>query len=165
MKPRTFALPLILLVGAAFAQKASLLQLDLQQSLVHQEVVGGKTTERLVANPKNVLPGDVLSQVVTATNTSNKPMTAVKVNLPVPKGTQFVGLEPSLKTTPVQYSIDGGKTFAAAPLKRRVMVKENGKDVVREVEVQPNEYNAVRWNIPEIVAGQNQRVGFRIKVQ
>ena len=163
MKPHTLALPLLLLAGMALAQQVNLLSLSLQQSLV--QAANGKAQERLVSSPKSVLPGDVLSQVVTAQNRGERTLKDVHVSLPVPKGTQYISPESTLNVYPVQFSIDGGKTFAPAPLKRKVTVNENGKATVKEVVVKPSEYNAVRWIIPEVAAGKSQRVGFRVKVQ
>lgn len=165
MKPHTRLLPIALLTGFALAGQANPLSLSLQQSLVRQSTVGGKVTEQFVANPKGVQPGAVVSQVVTALNTGDKTLKSVNVSLPIPKGTHYLGPERTLNTYPTQYSIDGGKTFASAPLKRKVTLNENGKSVTKEVEVKPSEYTAVRWTIPEVAVGASQRVGFRVQVR
>ncbi|THF68068.1 DUF11 domain-containing protein [Deinococcus sp. Arct2-2] len=165
--------PLLLLTGAlltsvASAQAASPLTLTLSQALVRAVTVDGKATEQLAADPKNVRPGDVLSQMVTARNIGNKALTNVTVRLPVPKGTTYLKAETVMNTAlsnaKAEYSIDGGKTYATAPLKKIVMVTENGKSVKKEVEVKPSEYTNVRWMLPHIDAGTELKIGFRVQV-
>ncbi|WP_269546536.1 hypothetical protein [Deinococcus geothermalis] len=39
------------------------------------------------------------------------------------------------------------------------------KTVTREVEVNPNEYQAVRWTISTLNAGAEQKLGFRVQVK
>ncbi|UQN10160.1 hypothetical protein [Deinococcus sp. QL22] len=168
---RSYSL-LVLLTGAllssvALAQVAIPLTLTLAQALVRTVMVDGKATEQLVANPKGVGPGDVLSQFITARNTSGKALTNVMVRLPVPKGTTYLKPETAMnmaETAKAEYSIDGGKTYAAAPLKKTITVMENGKSLKKEVEVKPAEYTNVLWILPRIESGKEQKVGFRIQV-
>ncbi|AZI42542.1 hypothetical protein EHF33_07110 [Deinococcus psychrotolerans] len=158
----------ILLVGlvtsAALAQASSPLKLVLSQALVQTTTQDGKTVEKLAPDPKSVLPGAVLEQAVTATNTLGKVMTKVSVNLPVPVGTVYLNTLKSVETVQTLFSIDKGKTFAAAPLKKMITVTENGKSVEKEVEVKPAEYTNVRWMLGELAAGDSLKLGFRVKV-
>ncbi|MDB5046245.1 MAG: hypothetical protein JWQ08_2295 [Deinococcus sp.] len=165
--------PLVLLTGTllasvALAQAASPLTLTLAQALVKAVTVDGKTTEQLSASPKTVRPGDVLSQLVTARNTGAKALTNVTVRLPVPKGTTYLkpetAMDTALSNAKAEYSVDGGKTYAAAPLKKTITVLENGKSVKKEVEVKPAEYTNVRWILPRIKSGKDLKVGFRVQV-
>lgn len=165
--------PLVLLTGAlltsiAVAQAASPLTLTLGQALVKAVTVDGKATEQLTPDPKNVRPGDVLSQMVTARNMGSKALTNVTVRLPVPKGTTYLKAETPMNTAAsaakAEYSIDGGKTYASAPLTKMVTVTENGKSVKKEVEVKPSEYTNVRWMLARIDAGKDLKVGFRVQV-
>jgi uncharacterized repeat protein (TIGR01451 family) len=157
-----------LLTSAAVAQAASPLTLTLAQALVKAVTVDGKATEQLTASPKNVRPGDVLSQLVTARNSGSKALTNVTVRLPVPKGTTYLKPETAMNTAEsgakAEFSIDGGKTYAAAPLKKTITVTENGKSVKKEVEVKPSEYTNVRWILARIDAGKDLKVGFRVQV-
>lgn len=164
MKPQTLLLLLALPAGAALAQGSSPIVLTLQQSLVTTVKNGDKVVEKLTPSPKDVLPGAVLSQVVTARNLSDKTFHNVMVRLPVPKGTVYVGPEALNSAVPAEYSIDGGKTFSTQP-KRTVTVTENGKTVTREVVASPNEYNVVRWTLSTLGAKAEKKVGFRIKVR
>ncbi|GGN45568.1 hypothetical protein [Deinococcus daejeonensis] len=164
MKRLKFIL-MISAAGVAAAQTATPVSLNLVMSLVNTVKVNGKDTEQLTPSPKNVLPGSVISQVVTVRNTSGKTVRQLPVTLPVPKNTQYLATEKGLDTLQAQYSIDGGKTFAAAPLKKKVTVTENGRSVVKEVDVKPSEYTTVRWIIPELGANDTLKLGYRIQVK
>ncbi|GAA0513875.1 hypothetical protein [Deinococcus depolymerans] len=165
MNTRTPLLIATLLAGTALAQGATPLTLNLNMSLVRSVKVDGKVTEQFSPSPKNVLPGDLISQVVNVRNTGSRALTNVPVTLPVPKNTVYVAPEKDMNVARTEYSIDGGKTFAAAPLKKKVTVTENGKTVTREVDVKPNEYTAVRWTISEIGANQTLKLGYRVQVR
>ncbi|WP_019587388.1 DUF11 domain-containing protein [Deinococcus apachensis] len=165
MKPH---LPILLfsLSAAALAQGSSPLTLSLSQALVQAVTVAGKTTEKRVPNYVKVRPSDVLAQTITARNVSARPLTNVAVRLPVPAGMVYIAADgPAPEGVRTEYSIDGGKTFAPAPLKRRVTVTENGRAVTKEVEVKPNEYQAVRWTIAALPAGTEKTLGFRAQVK
>lgn len=162
----------LLLCGAAHAaaQAGEALSLKLDMLLVRTVKVDGKPTEQLLPNSGSVNPGDVLSQVVSVQNTSGKTLRDLPVQLPVPKSTVYLAPEKgldsaSLKSARTLYSIDGGKTYAAAPLKKTITVTENGKSVQKEVEVEPSEYNAVRWIVPELAPGATLKLGYRIQVR
>lgn len=165
MNTRTPILLTALLFGTVLAQGAAPLNLDLSMSLVRSVKVDGKVTEQFSPSPKNVQPGDLISQVVNVRNTGGKVLKNVPVTLPVPKNTVYMAPEKDMSVARTEYSIDGGKTFAAAPLKKKVTVTENGKTVTREVEVKPNEYTAVRWTISEISANQTLKLGYRVQVR
>ncbi|MBZ9750772.1 hypothetical protein K7W42_07845 [Deinococcus sp. HMF7604] len=151
--------------AAQTAQTVSPVTLSLTMSLVRNVTVGGKVTEQLTPNPGNVLPGAVLSQVVTARNTTTKSIVNLPITLPVPKNTVYLAPEQGLDATRAEYSIDGGKTFAAAPLKKTVTVTQNGKTVQKEVEVKPSEYTTVRWMVRELPANQTLKLGYRVQVK
>lgn len=156
-----------LMAGIAAAQASSPLTLTLAQALVQTVTVNGKRTEQLTPSPKNVRPGDVLNQVVTARNTGTKTLTGVVVRLPVPRGTTYLNPAISLNgasAVKTEFSADGGKTYASAPLKRTVSVTENGKTVTKEVVVKPAEYTNVRWTLAQVQGGESVQVGFRVQV-
>ncbi|AWN22380.1 hypothetical protein DKM44_03300 [Deinococcus irradiatisoli] len=164
MKLSVHPLLLTTLLGAALAQGASPLKLVLSQALVQAVTENGKSVEKLVTEPKAVLPGAVLEQAVAATNTLDKAIGNVIVNLPVPAGTTYlttVAVSSEVKTL---FSADKGKTFAAAPLTKTITVTENGKAVQKEVEVKPAEYTNVRWVIAQLPAQNTVKLGFRVKV-
>ncbi|SEJ44026.1 hypothetical protein SAMN04488058_10836 [Deinococcus reticulitermitis] len=160
-------IPLLLaLPGLALAQGASPLALNLTQSLIQTVQEGGKATEKRTPGYTRVRPGDLLAQNVTARNVSARTLANVAVKLPVPAGHVYVSPDGTAATgVRTEYSIDGGKTFAPAPLKKKVTVTENGKAVTKEIEVKPNEYDAVRWTIATLPAGTEKTLGFRVQVK
>lgn len=157
----------VLLAGAALAQdSASPLRLTLTQALVQTVTVNGQPTERRNPAPPEVAPGDVLAQTLSARNVSTRALAGVALRLPVPANTVYLAPDGALpEGVRVEYSIDGGRTFAPAPLTRRVTVTEGGRTVTREVPVLPNEYQAVRWTVQSLPAGTEARLGFRVRVR
>jgi len=157
----------LLLFGAAHAaaQVGEALSLKLNMLLVKTVKVDGKPIEQLLPSPVSVNPGDVLSQVVSVQNTGAKNMRDLPVQLPVPKNTVYLAPERGLDSARTLYSIDGGKTYAAAPLKKTITVTENGKSVQKEVEVKPSEYTTVRWIVAEVSPGATLKLGYRIQVK
>ncbi|TDE84873.1 hypothetical protein [Deinococcus sp. S9] len=165
MKSKVF-LPLLLVSGAALAQDTSPLQLVYDQVLIQTVTQNGKTAEKRTPGVTRVRPGEVLAQTVVARNTAGRALANIRIQLPVPKGMVYLAPDGSVPAdVRTEYSIDGGKTFAPAPLKKTVTVTENGKTVTREVEVNPNEYQAVRWTISTLNAGAEQKLGFRVQVK
>lgn len=160
MKRHAMLVPLLL--GVALAQGQGPLSLNLSMALVR---AAPGAAEKYVPTPKSVAPGDVLSQVVTVRNTGALALRNVPVRLPVPASTRYLAPERGMNVARTEYSIDGGKTFAPAPLKKTVTVLENGKSVRKEVEVRPSEYTAVRWVVAQVAAGQSLKFGYRVQVK
>lgn len=155
---------LVLLMGSALAQSAAPLKLVLSQALVQTTTEQGKGTERLIPEPKQVLPGAVLEHVVSVTNTSSSVLTQVAVNLPVPAGTHYLNALPVLGGVQTLFSADHGKTYAAAPLKKTVTVTENGQAVLKQVEVPASAYTNVRWVVATLGTATPLKLGFRLMV-
>ncbi|WP_038056890.1 hypothetical protein [Thermus amyloliquefaciens] len=145
---------------------AQALSLDLRPYRV--QVVEGK--EVYEENPLSVKPGDVLEWRLVAENRSQGTLRQVVLVIPIPKETFY--LEGSAKplvlgsvTVRPEFSFDGGKTFGFPPLKKRVRVVENGKEVEKEVEVKPEEYTHARWVVPEVPKGTKVQVSLRTAVK
>ncbi|PNY79553.1 hypothetical protein [Deinococcus koreensis] len=155
-----------LLLGGALAQVSSPLRLQLTQELVTTVTESGRTVEKLSSMPKSVRPGDTLTQVITASNLGKSTLRQASINLPVPRGTEFLGQStPAGPRWSTEFSRDGGQTFAAAPLKKTITVTENGKSVQKEVIVPPSEYTNVRWVVGAMNSGDTLKFGFRVKVK
>ncbi|ADV68586.1 hypothetical protein [Deinococcus maricopensis] len=154
-----------LLLAFAAAQTPSPLKLVLSTSLVTTVTQNGRTEERLTPNPRSVLPGALVQQTLTVTNTSTRTLRGAVVRLPVPKNAVYAGALRNAEGATAQFSFDNAKTFGTAPLKRRITVTENGQSVTREVTVNPNEYTDVRWTLPALTAGQSVQLSYRITVK
>jgi len=117
-----------------------------------------------------VRPGDVLEWRLVAENRAQGDLRQVALVIPIPKETYY--LEGSAKPlqvggtiVPPEFSFDGGKTFGRPPLKKRIRVVENGKEVEKEVEVKPEEYTHARWVIPVLSKGDKVMVSLRTIVR
>lgn len=176
---KTIAPLAALLLGTVLAQTApattapaapaqpSPIQIETTQARVETVEQEGRTVERLVALPNTAQanPGQLLQQTVMVRNTLTRPVTGLKIDLPVPQGMVFVNTAATLQNIRTEFSFDGGRTFGPAPLKRRVTVTENGQQVTREVTVQPSEYTNVRWYLAELPARGEARLGMRVRVR
>lgn len=163
-----------LLLGAAAAQSAAqpvvtqTVQVKpavtIVQELVRVSSVNGKSSESFAAT-KTVTPGDVLRLTLTLSNPSKTAYRNVLVGAPIDRATAFVaGSALSSERWTPEYSVDGGKTFAAQP-KRAVTVTENGKSVTREVAAKPDEYTNVRWVVGSLKAGESFKLTYRVRVR
>ncbi|MCD0164914.1 hypothetical protein [Deinococcus sp. 12RED42] len=156
------------MLATAAAQTSTVQQnvkFTLNQDLVKRTVANGKTTETIVENPKTVLPGDLLREQVTLVNTSGRRTGQLLVNVPVPKGTEFLELTtPNTDRWKVQYSIDGGKAYSVAPT-RTVSVTENGRTVTRQVAAPLSAYTNVRWTVTSMNPDESLKLSFRVKVK
>lgn len=155
-----------LLLGGALAQAQSPLRLLLTQELVTAVTENGKATEKLTPAPKTVQPGDTLTQQLAASNVGKATLRNAVLGVPVPRGTVYLGgATPTGARWTTQFSRDGGKTFAVAPLKKTIAVTENGKTIQKEVVVPPSEYTNVRWVVASLQPNETLKLGFRVKVQ
>lgn len=155
-----------LLLGGALAQTQAPLRLLLTQDLVTEVTENGKATEKLTPAPKAVRPGDTLTQQLTASNVGRAALRGAVLGIPVPRGTVYLGgATPTNGRWTTQFSRDGGKTFAVAPLKKTIAVTENGKTTQKEVVVPPSEYTNVRWVVSAVQPNETLKLGFRVKVQ
>lgn len=173
-----FRLPLATLslavLGGAVAQSAaqdkppSPVKLTASTFLVTQVQQDGKTIEKLIdapsANPGNLLQMTQRLENVTGTQAKPFALKGVALTQTINASTVYQSDKCSVDGVTALFSLDG-KTFAAAPLKKTVTVKENGVDVTREVEVQPNEYTALRWQLPDLKPGDVIECSLRVAVK
>ena len=155
---RWFASVLALIVfSSAFAQNPVKLKLTSYKVIV---TVGeeAKRVEKLVPATE-VVPGDVLEWRLRAVNTGQQELKNVALVIPIPPQTYYLkGSAVALTlvsngekiTVKPQFSFDGGKTYGFPPVFKEFRVKENGKEVVKKVEVTPEEYTHVRWVLPVV---------------
>ena len=152
-------------LGIVSAQTpAQTVKLTLDQDLIRTVQKDGKTVEERVSAPSAVLPGAVLIEEVTAQNVAKKPLSTVRIGVPVPKGTQYLGsATPSGERWKTQFTaLCSGKAldYAEAPLKCTETV--DGKSVTREVLA--SEYIGVRWVLANMKSDETLKLSFRVKV-
>jgi uncharacterized repeat protein (TIGR01451 family) len=106
-------------------------------------------------------PGDVIRYALVFTNVTAGPVKNIQFVDPLPKGLVYV-LGSAKADTPAQleYSIDGGKSYAAQPM---IEVVENGKKVQKPAARE--QYTHVRWTVLGSVApGAKVIAEFRAQV-
>lgn len=147
--------------------------------LVTQVTENGKSVEKLVDASKGVFPGNTLVFRQTLENLSGRKLTGVQLAMPIPGTVTYLSQQCSVTPAKVQYSVDAhvlnAKTkvitnintrkYGAAPLMKTVIVKENGVDVKKEVQAVAADYTAVRWQLPDLNAGQTVECSARVKVK
>lgn len=163
--PLQFVTAALCACTVALAQQASPLRLELSQSLVQTVKEGGKTVEKLLAVPASVAPGAQLQDDLLVTNSGKTLLRDVRPQLRIDPGLLYLSQSGAPEGTLVEFSFDGGKTFGVAPLKRKVSVTENGKSVVKEVEVPPSEYTTIRWTLPTLDPAQSVKLSVRLRVK
>jgi hypothetical protein len=153
-----------LLAVPALAQNSPL-KLTASTLLVTEVKEDGQTVEKLTdtAN-RGVTPGSLLQLQQRAENVSTSTVRGLKLSMAVPAATAFIGQQCNVPDVKALFSIDG-KSFAAEPLKKFVTVTENGKDVKKEVTVNPSEYTHVRWQLPDLKVGQSAVCFIRTRVK
>ena len=93
-------------------------------------------------------PGDVIRYTLVFTNVQSTAVKNVQFVDPIPQGLVYVlGSAGAGEPTHIEYSIDGGKTYATEP---RVVLVQDGKKVEKPA---PREmYTHVRWTVLSSVA-------------
>lgn len=157
------------LVGLVLAQAASDVRLDLRAFRVVSVQEQNRTVERLEP-ALDAKPGQVIQYQLTALNTLANPLRQVALVIPIPPTTAYQAqsaLPLRLGNTLVvpEFSFDGGKSYGRPPLKRKLKVVENGKEVEKEVEVRPEEYTHARWVIPQMEPQQTLNLTLRVVVR
>ncbi|WP_308446021.1 hypothetical protein [Meiothermus sp.] len=158
----------MVLLGLLLAQGADI-RLDLKAYRVVSVQQEGRSVERLEA-ALDAKPGQLIEYQLSAQNTSDKPLRQVILVIPIPASTAYQ----ALSAQPLQlgetlvtpdFSFDGGRTYGKPPLKRKVRVVENGKEVEKEVEVKPEEYTHARWILPQMAPKQTVLLKLRTVVR
>lgn len=164
-----WVLGLGLLLAFALAQSRNDIRLDLKAFRVLSVQEQGRTVEKLEA-ALDAKPGQLIEYQLSAQNTTDNPLRQVALIIPIPASTAYQALSAlplQLGATLVtaEFSYDGGKSYGKPPLKRKVRVVENGKEVEKEVEVKPEEYTHARWVLPELGAKQSVLLKLRTVVR
>ena len=151
MKPSLSTICLFAFAGIAFAQVATKPNLTLESYLVISEVKDQKTTERF-EKASNAKPNSTLEYRVIAQNPTEKPISKLVVDLPIPKNTVYLEgtatNAPSLAT--LQASADNKRSFGVLPLKRKII--KDGKSI--EEIIPANQYTNLRWLVNAPVAAK-----------
>lgn len=125
----------------------------------------GKKVERLSdAAGKGTLPGNLLQMTQKVQNVSTSRVRGLRLNMRVDPATVYQTSNCDVARVNTLFSADGGKTFAAKPNKT-VTVTENGKSVQKTVPALPSDYTNLRWELPDMNAGQTFNCNLRVRVK
>jgi uncharacterized repeat protein (TIGR01451 family) len=125
--------------GAAAVDAKPLVQLKLQGVLVERDAKGAEKLTP-VANVE-LKPGQTIRYDIVATNAGTDPANKLLPTARVPAGTEYEAGSASISgASHVEFSLDGGKTWAAKPL---VKVKTSVGEVERPAD--PAAYTMLRW--------------------
>lgn len=112
-----------------------------------------------------VRPGEILRYVVTASNTSDRPIKKLVVTQPIPSNAVYVLNSATLSRVEgakLDYSIDGGKNYRENPTIRIKL--DNGEIVERPAPA--SLYTNVRWNLGDTFPPQTiVNVSYQVRVR
>ncbi len=114
------------------------------------------------ADPSVAQPGDEIRYRLVFRNVTAGPVKNIQFVDPIPSGMVYVlGSATSDQGVRAEYSIDGGRTYAAQPL---ISVVEGGKQVPKPASAE--QYTHVRWTVVGVlVRGAQVAVEFRGRVK
>lgn len=121
---------------------------------------GEQVVQRVPAG--EAAPGETVIFTIVYENVGDEAATNVVVNNPLPEGTAYVPGS-ATEAGELTFSIDGGETFKSPSLLTYEVANPDGTQERRVAS--PEQYTHIRWQIPEISAGGNGEVNFRVQVQ
>lgn len=152
-------LMLLPLLAGAQQNRAVTVTSSAEVEIVQKTADGKTVVKRIDATVAKVTPGDVVLFTNRYRNTGTKPAADVIVVNPVPEHMTYVDLSAEGKGTRVEFSIDGGKNYAA-PEKLSVTDKEG-----RVRPALPKDYTHIRWTVTAPLApGAGGMVTFKARV-
>jgi uncharacterized repeat protein (TIGR01451 family) len=134
-------------------ESRSEVEVTVQNDLGQQEVV------RIDAATANVTPGDTVIFTNRYVNWGDKLIGDVVVTNPVPEHMTYIGNSAEGKGTKVEFSIDGGSSYASP--EKLIVTGDDGNQRLAG----PDEYTHIRWVLEKpIEPGGSGEVSFRAKV-
>ena len=146
----------LLVSGAAFAAPELSITIMAEHDVETTDAAGKTQVQRIEAG--NAAPGETLYYTITYSNSGDEPATNVKLDNPVPEGTAFIAGSAWGQGTEMLFSIDGGKSFKKAAA---LTYQQDGETRTAA----PEQYNAVRWIVPDIQPDSSGSVGFSALVK
>jgi uncharacterized repeat protein (TIGR01451 family) len=145
----------------AWPQQGSIeLKSTTEREVVTKDAQGKEIVKRIEAAKANVTPGDVVIVTTTYRNTGKAPVDNMTILNPVPRHTTYVDLSASGKDTRIEFSIDGGKTYAL-PEKLTVTDAQGKKRPAM-----PTDYTDIRWTLlRQLKPGGSGTVSFRTRIK
>jgi uncharacterized repeat protein (TIGR01451 family) len=152
----------LLLPAAAWTQQKSSIEIKAvsEIEITKTNAEGKKEVKRVNTTETAVPPGQTVIFTNYYTYTGEKPATDVVINNPVPENMVYEDGTATGKGTKVEFSVDQGKTYAAAGLLK--IKSADGK----ERRAAAADYTNIRWTIEKpLQKGAKGSVTFRAKVK
>ncbi|MGH8472941.1 MAG: hypothetical protein ACREVJ_10905, partial [Gammaproteobacteria bacterium] len=131
----------------------------LRVRLVHQRVVTDADGGERYVPAEHAKPGDLIEYRATYANQVPRNLSGVLATLPIPAGMVYAPAD--ITPEPALASLDGAR-FEPVPIKRMVR-NPDGTKALKEVPLE--EYQALRWTLNAIRAGQAKTVRARMRIQ
>jgi uncharacterized repeat protein (TIGR01451 family) len=144
---------------SAIAQQNPILVKNVAETEVEKKNAQG-VVEKVRVPLDKATPGTEVIYTTTFTNNGSKPANNIAITNPVPENTTYVGASAFGDNTDVTFSIDGGKTYAAAD-KLKVKTPEG-----RERAALPTDYTHIRWTYRgDLAPAKTGTAGFRAVIK
>lgn len=109
--------------------------------------------------PDKLLPGEKVGYQIDFENKNDEPAADIVIVNPIPEHTLYVDGSAKGLNTLIEFSTDGGKTFA---LPTQLFVEKDGKRVLAET----TDYTQVRWSLKKPLAAKaSGSVQFVVKIK
>lgn len=154
---------LLLLTLASMAAAEPRISLEVVAERETTVTAEDSTTSAEFVPAENVEPGQTLHYTVHYENSGTSTATNVRIDNPVPEGTRYVPDSARGEGTEIRFSVDGGETFKVPASLTWERTTADGE--TRREQARPETYNAIRWVVEEIPAGERGEVGFQVIVE
>ncbi len=161
---RSLSAAIFLIITAVVAASASAEGPALKGEMdAHKIVVDGENRE-IAVSAEQVYPSDMVEYTLNYRNEGDSPASGVDLVGPVPSGTVYLDKTASdIEGLETRFSIDGGKSFHAAPVMYEV-VRKDGTVEMRAAT--PDMITHIRWSVDGFFnAGQEVTVSYRVQVK
>lgn len=157
------AVALAMTLASALASAAPVIELNIlaEKEVVETSADGEQVRRRVSA--ADALPGEVIFYTLRYSNSGDESARNVRIDNPVPEGTEYLADSAWGDNTEILFSIDQGQTYKRPANLTYETTDSQGASERRRA--QPEQYNAIRWIVTEIPAGQQGSVGFSVVVQ
>lgn len=133
------------------------------QNLLAAFVVGTDAEGQEQLTPaEKVEPGQTVEYQLICRNLTDEVLRDVQVVGPVPESTQYLADSAKGDVAKPRFSIDGGKTFHAPPV-RYTAETEDGEQEERIAP--PAMYTHVAWALPKLTGKAERRFRYRVRVK
>ncbi len=151
---------LLLFTGAAWAKPQMVISIATAKEV--KETKNGITTTKLVT-ATSAASGETLHYTLTYHNKGDEDAVNAVVVDPVPAGTVYLINSATGRNAEIEYSADGGKTYAY-PVKVSHEIRLTSGKVEKRIAT-PDDYTHIRWTIQKVPAGASGTVGFDVRVK